>query len=321
MVMSLDDFIKKYGPESGSKRYHGLQKALATRNEVYKSHPYTRLTQDWFLWRYPNDGQERWETFVAKSKQSLENFVSRYGLEEGERKYKETVAKKNTVAIKREKDGEQAVKDWYRRSSKTHKTTLRNMPEDQYNEWLSKRVEKSQKTIQAKYGNKSKLQIFIERYGDQGPHKYAEYLQKIFKSIGASQQAENLFKKIINDNSFVQKYNLYYRDSQDPSKAEYFIADKTGVSFYDFCIPECKVILEYDGSRWHPTQEQVDQYGDEIMEITGLSYREKYLNDETKRNKARNKGFSLYIIRSDFTYQQTNTIIEQFINEVKSYDR
>lgn len=318
MVMSLDDFIQKYGEKSGTKRYHGLQKALKVREESYKKHPYKRLTHEWFLWRYPDDGQERWEAFVNGSKQSLENFVNRYGQEEGERKYAETMAKKNTVAIKREKSGDEAVKEWYRLSGQSYKTTLENMSEEEYIAWRDKKAAKLKKTHLERYGNKTKLEIYIQKYGEDGPSKYANYLQKIFKAIGSSVPAETLIKQIIQDNHWLTDYSLYYRDSQDSSKYEWFIADKTGVHFYDFCVKEAKVILEYDGAKWHPTQEQVDQYGNELMEITGISFKDKFEMDQSKKTKALAHGFSIYTIRSDFTEEQKSIIIEQFINEVKN---
>lgn len=318
MVMSLDDFIQKYGEKSGTKRYYGLQKSLAARAESYKKHPYKRLTHEWFLWRYPEDGQERWEAFVNGSKQSLENFVNRYGQKEGERKYAETMSKKNTVALLREKSGENAVKQKYALSSQSLKATLENMSEEEYLSWRDKKEAKRKKTYLERYGDWSKLEIYIQKYGEDGPSKYAEYLQKIFKAIGSSVPAETLIKQIIQDNPWLTDYSLYYRDSEDSSKCEWFIADKTGVNFYDFCVKEAKVILEYDGARWHPTQEQVEQYGKDLMEITGISFKDKFEMDQSKKTKALARGFSIYTIRSDFTEEQKSIIIEQFINKVKN---
>jgi len=318
MPMSLDDFVNKYGPESGKKRYLGLQKCLDSRKKTYNSHPYPRLTKEWFMWRYPVDGEQRFEMHVAKSIQSLENFIQRYGVDDGTTRYQETMLKKNTVAIVKSKLGKDAIDAWYAKSSSSHKYRLASMDPDEYSVWSQRRVEKSRQTKKDRYGDKSKLEIFIDKYGENGPTMYAEYLQKIFKSIGASAEAETLIKSIISDNPWLQKYTLYYRDSNLLNSVEWFIADKSGVCFYDFCVKERKVILEYDGSRWHPTLEQVEKFGDEIMQVIGISYREKYNRDIDKRVKAEKHGFTVFTVRADFTIAEKTTIIEKFLKKVKN---
>lgn len=317
MPMSLDDFIKKYGKESGEKRYYGLQKCLESRANTYSNHPYPRLTKEWFIWRYPSDGLERFEAHVSKSKQSIENFIDRYGLDEGTRRYNETKSKKNTVAIVKATLGEDVVKQRYEKANESRKQYFESMSDDEYQTWKHCKNEKTKKTKHAIYGNKSKLEIFIDKYGDLGPEKYAEYLQKIFKSIGASTEAETLIKSIISNNEWLQQYTLYYRDSACPEKAEWFIADKSGVHFYDLCVKESKVILEYDGTRWHPTAEQVENFGDSLMDVTGISYREKYEKDISKKSKAERHGFTVFTIRSDFTIEEKNAIILRFLEKVK----
>lgn len=321
MPMSLDDFIKKYGQESGEKRYYGLQRCLEARERTYSLHPYPRLTKEWFVWRYPTDGLARFEDHVSKSKQSLENFIDRYGLDEGTRRYNETKSKKNTVAIVKETLGEDAVKKRYEKAIRSRKQYFESMSDDEYQIWKHCKNEKTKKTWSAKYENKSKLEIFIDKYGDLGPEKYAEYLQKIFKSIGASTVAETVIKSIIKNNEWLQKYTLYYRDSACPEKVEWFISDTSGVCFYDFCVKESKVILEYDGSKWHPTPEQVDNFGDDIMDIVGISYRDKYEKDMAKKEKAERKGFTVFTLRSDFSSEEKNVIILRFLEKVKEYGK
>ncbi len=321
MVMSLDDYIKKYGEVSGTKRYLGVQKLLKSRSATYASQPFVRFTREWFIWRYPEDGEDRFQEHVNKSRQSEENMIKRHGTELGKKKWQETVAKKNTVAIKRAKEGDDAVKDWYKRSGQTHKNTLENMTDDERAKWRSSQAEKRKQTVLERYGNKSKLEIYIQKYGEEGPQYYAEYLQTIFKAIGFSSEAETIIKSIIHDNPWLKDYTLYYRDSEDKSKKEWFIADRLGVRFYDFCVKEAKVILEYDGAKWHPTQEQVNEFGDELMEVTKISYKEKYAIDAAKRAKAQEKGFTVYTIRSDYTQTQVKVIIEQFIDQVRKNGR
>ena len=98
---------------------------------------------------------------------------------------------------------------------------------------------------------------------------------------------------------------------------EWFLSSKEGVNFYDFCVKEAKSILEYDGSRWHPTEEQAKELKNEIMEITGLTYSQKYKKDQVKLKMAIDRGFKVFLVRSDFTAQQKSDIINEFINYTK----
>lgn len=110
---------------------------------------------------------------------------------------------------------------------------------------------------------------------------------------------------------------MYYRDPNDSSKVEWFLSNKKGVWFYDFCVREAKSILEYNGSRWHPTSEQVEEFGDELMVIIGKSFKQQFEKDQLKLNVARDRGFKVFVVRSDFTMQQKSVIITEFINYTK----
>jgi very-short-patch-repair endonuclease len=120
---------------------------------------------------------------------------------------------------------------------------------------------------------------------------------------------------MIEENPWLKGLTCYWRDGCEGS--EWFIADRDGVSFYDFTVKESKTILEYDGARWHPTQEQVDAHGDEMMEITNISFKEKFTNDQQKLVRAKNAGFDVFKVRNDFTPEQTQVIIKQFLQRTK----
>ena len=317
MRMTLQDYIDKYGQESGTKRYNGVQKLLITRKKTYEAHPYTRLTKEWFIWRYPEDGLERFNDHVNKSRQSEENMIARWGEERGKQKWQETVRKKNTHALVREQRGDAAVEEMVRKQRESVNNFWNGLTEVEKTE---KRKASSQKAIATKkllYGGKTKLEIYLEKYGEEGHVKYAEFLQTIFKSIGHSKEAETLIKSIISSNAWLLDYTLYYRDSEDKTKCEWFLSSKNGINFYDFCVKEAKTILEYDGFRWHPTEEQVKEHGDDIMAITGMSFSEKYEKDQAKLKMASDRGFKVFVIRSDFTEQQKQDIITEFINYIK----
>jgi len=315
--MTLQDYITKYGEVSGTKRFNGVQKLLKSREENYSKQPYKRLTREWFIWRYPEDGLERFNDHVNKSRQSEENMIARWGEEEGKKKWKETVEKKDTNNIIREKKGDAAVEEVVNKRKEAAKRSWDLLATEEKQTKIKKRTNKALQTKKERYGNKTKLEIYLEKYGDEGHIEYAKYLQRVFKSIGYSKEAEELIKSIIHDNSWLTNYDLYYRDSADASKCEWFISDKKGVKFYDFCVKDAMAILEYDGARWHPTETQAISLKDELMEITKISFSQKFKDDQTKVKMAIKGGFRVFVIRSDFTNEQKEHIIKEFISYIK----
>lgn len=317
MPMTLQDYIRKYGEISGTKRYNGMQKLLESRKKTYDSQPYARFTKEWFLWKYPEDGLDRFNEHVNKSRQSEENMIKRWGEELGKKKWQETVAKKNTAALLKASKGEDAAAEMARKRKDGINNYWSGLSIDERNEVIQARVKKTQATKKERYGDKTKLELYLEKYGEDGHIKYAEYLQTIFKSVGHSKEAETLIKQIIRSNNWLLKYSLYYRDSDDNTKCEWFLSSKEGVNFYDFCVKEAKTILEYDGARWHPTKDQAKELKTELMEITGITYSQKYKKDRAKLKMAADRGFKVFVVRSDFTEQQKSDIINEFINYIK----
>jgi len=317
MLMTLQDYIDKYGEESGSKRYNGVQKLLESRKKTYESQPYARLTKEWFVWKYPDDGLERFNEHVDKSRQSEENMIKRWGEELGKKKWQETVAKKNTAALLSATGRSDAADKMYQKRKEGINNYWSGLSESERQEVIEARVAKSKKTKKERYGDKTKLELYLEKYGEEGHIKYAEFLQTIFKSIGHSKEAETFIKSVIGKNAWLLKYTLYYRDSEDKTKCEWFLSSKEGVHFYDFCVKEAKTILEYDGSRWHPTKDQAKEFKNELMEITGLTFGQKYERDQAKLKMAADRGFKVFLVRSDFTEQQKLYIINEFINYTK----
>jgi very-short-patch-repair endonuclease len=306
-IKSLEFYIEKHGVEKGTRVYNTLSK----RTETYNNQPHKRGTKEWYIWRYgEKEGIERYNKFATKSAHTLDNFIRLHGEEKGRQMYNATMAKKNTVKLVKDAQGEDAVRDWYKKAVETRRLSPPTAEE------LKTRGKKISETKRANHKGRTKLQIYIDRFGyEEGPKKYAEYLAKIFKGIGTSKEASSVFTSMIEENPWLKGLTCYWRDGCEGS--EWFIADRDGVSFYDFTVKESKTILEYDGARWHPTQEQVDAHGDEMMEITNISFKEKFTNDQQKLVRAKNAGFDVFKVRNDFTPEQTQVIIKQFLQRTK----
>jgi very-short-patch-repair endonuclease len=162
------------------------------------------------------------------------------------------------------------------------------------------------------------LPRYIKKYGPElGPKRYAEYLVSIFKGIGISKEATSFFDKLISQYQWLTACTLYYRNNK-ADRSEWFIADDTGICFYDFFVKEASAILEYDGCKWHPSEEDVRERGEELMEVTGVSFEEKFKRDLSKIKKAESRGYRVFIVRSDMSNSQMSAIVDQFIEYVKS---
>ena len=153
MLMTLQDYIDKYGEESGSKRYNGVQKLLESRKKTYESQPYARLTKEWFVWKYPDDGLERFNEHVDKSRQSEENMIKRWGEELGKKKWQETVAKKNTRKIVRKLYGNIAVEELEKKRKVGHQKYWDSLSDIDKEKKLKERGKKISDTKKLKYQN------------------------------------------------------------------------------------------------------------------------------------------------------------------------
>ena len=226
MPMTLQEYIDKYGEESGTKRYNGVQKLLVSRKKTYDSQPYTRFTKEWFVWKYPEDGIDRFNEHVNKSRQSEENMIKRWGEELGKKKWQETVAKKNTDALLRASGHSDKADEMARKRKEGINNYWAGLSDSEHQTVMKTRMAKSKNTKKERYGGKTKLEIYLEKYGEEGHTKYAEFLQTIFKSIGHSKEAETFIKSVIDKNDWLLNYTLYYRDSEDKTKWSGSLAQK-----------------------------------------------------------------------------------------------
>lgn len=289
MKMTLDDYIRKYGVESGTKRFNGMQKLLATRSETYKSHPFKRLTREWFLWRYPTDGKERWLSHVNQSRQCEENMIARHGEELGKIIWQETLRKKNTVNLVREQyDSDTANSIIQTRYSKAQETIRQTDPAI-----LEERRNRKKESL-TKYYNKirgmSRLELFIAKHGiENGTAKYHDTMKKAFSGPNRmSAPARKIFDMMCEILS-TELIDEIYCDL--PGKTEFWLNDGKKLYGYDFTHRRAKVILEYNGSFWHPCEKV-----EELHPITKKPLWEMYENDIRKIELAEKNGFTVIII-------------------------
>lgn len=302
MPMSLQDYIDRYGEESGTRRYNGVQKLLISRKKTYESQPYSRFTKEWFIWKYPNDGLERFNQHIDKSRQSEENMIRRWGEELGKKKWRETVSKKNTVALTREKFGNEAVTERYKKQQQTvsaHSPQQKEIIKEKRSIGLEKHLSKNVR-------GKSRLEFFISRYGEEeGTQRYHETMKKSFHGPNRMSSPAKLIYVTLCKKLPQDKIDELYCDV--PGKQEFWLSESKNIYGYDFTHRESKSILEFNGSFWHPCQPSED-----LHLVTKKTLREMYTSDIRKKELAEQNGFTVFIITDKMNSEELNLIIDQF---------
>ena len=113
----------------------------------------------------------------------------------------------------------------------------------------------------------------------------------------ASTESMKLLKPLID---YARQLNLKYYCGTDDSQ-EYFISiSGYPVKFYDFVIPELKLIIEYHGEYWHPNRDRLseDEWAKWKIPITYRSAEEISTNDQLKLKLANMRGFEVVYVWS-----------------------
>ncbi len=265
-----DGFIK-YGKSALTKKgnyslavcEHCLSKKFPEYQQKNKSRVFNRMCDETqYAFNIPEDVyQEEKNKFVVRS---LDNFIKKYGEEEGNRRwdnYRKKQSITNTFEYKKEKYN--MSKDDFDNYNKSRSVTLNNLIKrygneignQKWNEYLDKqRLTKSMDYMIIKYGaekankiNKSKantLENYINRYGEiEGKEKWINYFsnQKSFYSK-ISQEFFNSIDEIIS-----KKYTTYYGQKN----IEYGINLNDRYIRLDYFILELNLCIEFNGTVFH----------------------------------------------------------------------
>ena len=112
-----------------------------------------------------------------------------------------------------------------------------------------------------------------------------------------------LYEKLKNFN-----LKIYWMDN------EYCIDKNNKLYFYDFTIPFKKIIIEYNGSKLHPSPLLSLNEQQKWQQLyTNNSYNKVFQNDIIKNNVAMEEGFNLFIIWDYFTKEDINKIFDKII--------
>jgi len=175
---------------------------------------------------------------------------------------------------------------------------------------------------------KNDLCSYIKKYGiDIGTKKYEDRCLNYKVSMSLNKQnrksggyvSKESLKFFVPLYKFcrrlgISKTSIYFGIS---GSKEYFIRDNTlsfnGGKFYDFCIPSINLIIEYNGSFWHPRTKE--SWRNPYIDFDSAIISEKY-----KRELCELRGFNMFEVWSDDNKLDKFTFLCNYITE-KYYDR
>jgi hypothetical protein len=202
--------------------------------------------------------------------------------------------------------------------------------------WISKgyNYEEASKSLQEIQNTRS-LESLISKYGKEvGLKKFQDINDRWQKSLNNKSAEEKLkinLSKFKNNcryskSSFkfieillkeLDSLKIYYGKTYY-GKNEFFIYDndKKKINFYDFCLPELKLIMEYNGILFHPNKEILSEqeWNNWKNPFNNECAEEKYSKDQYKINLAKSKGFHVIVIWETETLWES---IHKIINYIK----
>jgi very-short-patch-repair endonuclease len=195
------------------------------------------------------------------------------------------------------------------------------------------------------------LEAFIRRLGEvEGKKEYLNYCNKLKKSLpncveyylelgydelqSAELVRKEQSKRLVSFGSaskeslriFVSLYKYLRRLGLSRKEiwwgiggsSEYFIKSKHRVCFYDFVIPKLKLIIEYNGSRYHPTKSTL-KCEKKCRRIVGCKNIEdakfKYKKDQQKLRIAKKNGFDVLVLWDTISTEENIAKVKKFVSK------
>ena len=282
--------------------------------EEYKE--YQSRDINFFINKYgEEEGYIKYNNYVKKISysNSLDRYINEYGKEMGEKIFKDISNRKDSMSYdfflkKNKNDTSVAIAEYNNRLDSVNVSVEKWVQKYGYKEAIEKhklRVDKSNDTFSR---NPDKERIYklrsvtidnlYNKYGDYNLalDKYFNWLRKVTVPLSRSSKESLL---VFN---YVIKWCLINGIDYDDiyigtnNKNEFFIKDGKNIFFYDFTIRSKKIIIEYNGVKFHPKNENSNWVNPFDKKITS---EEAYNKQKYKINLAENNGFSILEIWSD----------------------
>lgn len=281
---------------------------------------------DYYINKYGDYGNEKYKEHINKISisNSIEGYINRHG-ENGHEKFKEVSKQKDSMSLKffiekNNGDYNKAIFEYENRKKSVNvslKTFIMKYGETEGNEKHKSIIDKSKLTLLNNPNYKEicksrgiTISKMIEKYGEEkGREKYHSWKKSVLVPIcRSSKESLKIFKPLIEeitkDNS-IKLEDIYIGEG---CKNEFFIREDNKIFFYDFTIKSKKIIIEYNGTTFHPKNENSNW----INPYTKESSENAFERQKKKIEIAKSKGFSVLEIWSDETGN-----LERCINFIK----
>lgn len=247
---------------------------------------------------------------LGHNRQSKIFFTTQYGEHLGEIKFKEL---QTSQALTNSKEYKGMTDEEFKQYNHSRAITLKNMIKKYgkeegtrvFNEYREKqRYKKSKQRYIDEFGEEQGLEIFKEinkkkvqslenfqrKYGkEEGLRRYMSYVEGHQK--GFSNIASNLFAQI---ESLVNNYRVSFLYL--PKNSELLLEKIGGFYKYDFCIPELKFIIEFNGDVFHGNPQLFNESDCPNPFDRTLTAKQIWLKDKEKIDLAKSKGFDVMVI-------------------------
>lgn len=230
---------------------------------------------------YKGMTEEEFKQYNQSRAVTLENMIKRYGEEEGTKLFEE-----------------------YRQKQIYTKSKQRYI--DEYGEEEGLRIvnEINKKKIQS-------LENFQRKYGEEeGVKRYRDYI--VNRSKGYSRVASELFKeleKVLNRKDLTYMYL--------PKNEELTLGHPKGYYRYDFCIPELKFIIEFNGDVFHGNPRLFNESDRPNPYDETLTAKDMWERDKQKVDFAKKNGYNVFVVwESEYKNNKRKTLksIKESIN-------
>lgn len=316
---SLQKFIDKYGEIDGQKRFNEMKIRIGLASKG-------RNTLEWYIKKYGEiEGNLKFKEFQNKSKHTKEKYIQKYGEIKGNELWNNYVLNKK-ITSKRSKEY------WLNKGLSDEEARL-EIKKHQNNTSFEKLIDrygynKAFKKFKLRTDRWKKTYYDVEKDEWERRQKAkdsASFSWALKKAEGNEKLAEliytdNLIRKQFRKNKNVSKESLkvfikIYKFLRKTgfkrndifwgiaNNKEWFLFDDKHkeIKFYDFTIPKLKVIIEYNGIKFHPNKNKltVDEWNKWYLPYSKIRADEKYEMDQNKKQLAASKGFDVYEIWSD----------------------
>ena len=304
-TVSLESFVRRFGETEGSKRYNSYLDKWKTS---ISRHDKSELYKNW--------------------KNTPENYLNKinpitgklFSIHEAESKIKEDLSKGFKRVWKeyreglREKSFVNTTLEYYEAKGMSTVEAHLALKERQRTFTLEKCIHK--------YGQEEGIKRFEDRNyrwqksldSKTDEEKKAIMISKTRNLYRYSKESLIFFNSVLSriDEKLLSHLNVYFGKKEmvlwEPSKKRPY--------FYDFSIPALKIIIEYNGSVFHPDAEKLNEK--ELLDwkcpLTKLNGLEKHKKDKEKNDFARSLGYDLLVV---WDYEEFESKLKKCIELIK----